>query len=541
MAEKIQDIFEVSSNQLTLRDPLDEELKDNPHIIGIVEGQHFVPGGFSRNNRYYPQDEKYGNLWSEVFDKDEDVKERMNHNTMYGSIGHNIELNEDALREGKASHFTKNCKIVKKDNGTYEGLATTCILDTPAGRALKAYLGSGGNWFVSSRADGDYYESATMLTHEGKKARVLDPKKFKFERFDWVLKPGFLQANPKLLEELGDNMGKSITDATRHLTEDDGLSQDVTPDDKDKIGDGNPIVVPPEDVPVAPPAPADDKTDPPTDINELPPVAPPEAPPAVPPTVKGDTGSEDALPDENPEDEEALPTSSEAVIESLQNKLATYESLGTPKEMESLVATMENLINEIGTPQQIRETYDSIQNFFKSVGSPAQIRESMTRILDFTEKFESVVAGKDVNESLKSVGEVLTKAGSLDKLVSLVESFDEFTKKHGDIKTVESMISKTEELTRANRALALSENIGVDSDKIRKMIDEGSTDEKIIEHYKAIKRGINDKIIFKPSTLEDLTSKQSISEKLLHEGNDKPRLQRIVKFPEQKVSESITE
>jgi len=218
----------VLAEDLEIRSPTNEELGRNGAILAVVSGTHFVPGGLSRNKRFYPEDKnKFGCLWGEQLQRPW-VVEKMANNTMCGTIGHDTEIGEKEFREGKVSHFTKGLKIIATGDPKkpYKGYAESYILNTDAGRALKTYLDAGLTLFVSSRADGDFLPGATYkVAEDGSEVPVLDPAKFRLERFDFVLNPGFFDAHPTLKESarVTEEMLKSINEAYRecekHLSE----------------------------------------------------------------------------------------------------------------------------------------------------------------------------------------------------------------------------------------------------------------------------------------------------------------------------------
>lgn len=159
-----------------------EVAKSGGTILAIVKGQHFCPGKVSRNHRLYTEE-----LW-EVAGKDEDVQRKLKNGQMFGRIGHEAEITDEDIAEGKFSHITRNI-----DWKT--GIAESVIYNTDMGKTLYTILRAGTTMYVSSRADGDY---------EGKDEEgndILDPKTYKLERFDFVQDPGFLDAQPKVISE----------------------------------------------------------------------------------------------------------------------------------------------------------------------------------------------------------------------------------------------------------------------------------------------------------------------------------------------------
>ncbi|MBR4407420.1 MAG: hypothetical protein IKT27_03805 [Clostridia bacterium] len=163
-----------------------EVAKSGGTILAIVKGQHFCPGKVSRNHRLYTPE-----LWEEA-GKDEDVQRKLTNGQMFGRIGHEAEITDEDIADGKFSHITRNI-----DWKT--GIAESVIYNTDMGKTLYTILRAGTTMFVSSRADGDY---------EGKDEDgndILDPKTYKLERFDFVQDPGFLDAKPKMISESKQN------------------------------------------------------------------------------------------------------------------------------------------------------------------------------------------------------------------------------------------------------------------------------------------------------------------------------------------------
>lgn len=159
-----------------------EVANSNGTILAIVKGKHFIPGGISRNHRKYTEE-----LWVAA-GKDEDVQRKVKNNQMIGRVGHEAEITDEDLAEGRYSHYTRNI-----DWKT--GEAEDVILNTPMGNSLYTLLRSGVTMYVSSRADGDY----DGQDEDGND--ILDPKTYKLERFDFVQDPGFLDAKPKMITE----------------------------------------------------------------------------------------------------------------------------------------------------------------------------------------------------------------------------------------------------------------------------------------------------------------------------------------------------
>lgn len=157
---------------------------DGKHVLAKMTGQFFVPGGISRNNRYYPPE-----LWERVC-KDEAIKSRLGERRMYGTIGHEQKIDDNAVLEGRISHIVTMLEVRGE-----QGYGEVLILDTPAGRILNTLGRAGSKLFTSSRANGTF-------KGEMKGVPVVNPETYVLDTFDFVLDPGFVKANPELAEAI---------------------------------------------------------------------------------------------------------------------------------------------------------------------------------------------------------------------------------------------------------------------------------------------------------------------------------------------------
>ena len=155
-----------------------------PGVLAVVEGTFFVADKPSRNGRIYPR-----KLWENVLSSS-DFKRMLNNRLLFGTVGHAEEQLDDLIRDGKVSHVVTEVSLLPDGRG----IGKAEILDTPAGRVLKTLFESGSKLSVSSKAYGDY-EGQTSEGHW----RV-SPSSFVLERFDFVVDPGFLEAQPTVKE-----------------------------------------------------------------------------------------------------------------------------------------------------------------------------------------------------------------------------------------------------------------------------------------------------------------------------------------------------
>lgn len=158
---------------------------DGIHILAKVRGPAFFPETTSRNNVFYPKE-----AWVNAIN-DSEFQQRLNDRLIYGTIGHGIKLDDAAIRDGKFSHIVTN--VVIDESGV--GIAEYLVLNTPPGQILNTILRAGSKIRVSTKAKGLFESNKSKGG-----AKVINPKMFKFERIDFVLDPGYLQAHPDLLE-----------------------------------------------------------------------------------------------------------------------------------------------------------------------------------------------------------------------------------------------------------------------------------------------------------------------------------------------------
>lgn len=153
-------------------------------IIGRLAGKFAPVGGFSRNNRYYPESH-----WKNVLESAE-VQRRLKGREMMGMIGHeDSRVGDHQIREGLVSHVVSKLEIREDNNHKPYLYGEMDILDTPAGRILKAMHEGGAGLYVSSRGAGK------LLDTPGKPYKTVAPQFF-LECFDVVARPGFLEARP---------------------------------------------------------------------------------------------------------------------------------------------------------------------------------------------------------------------------------------------------------------------------------------------------------------------------------------------------------
>jgi len=214
---QIYDIIEASENE--------PSEVDGKYILAKVRGPAFFPETTSGNKVFYPQE-----AWESAISEPDFIR-RLDSRLVYGTIGHNIELTDDTIREGKHSHIVTKVWI---DEDTNIGMAEYLILNTPPGQVLNTLLRAKSRLRVSTKCSGRFKNDTSRSN-----AKIVDPTTFELERIDFVIDPGYVNALPELIESLNvssnptkdlkmDNNDKAISileSRVKELTTEKGISE----------------------------------------------------------------------------------------------------------------------------------------------------------------------------------------------------------------------------------------------------------------------------------------------------------------------------
>lgn len=181
-------LTEVIDGKSLVFEEASEARKKKEGVLGTIKGIFFCPNETSRNKRVY-----HSEAWETALGTD-DIKRFLDDRLMFGTVGHADMDFDEMLRENKVSHVITKLSV-NPDNPN-EGYGEADLLDTELGRLMHPLYKSGSKFSVSSKATGDYDGQDS----DGND--IIDSKTFRLERFDIVVDPGFLQAQPKLKEAL---------------------------------------------------------------------------------------------------------------------------------------------------------------------------------------------------------------------------------------------------------------------------------------------------------------------------------------------------
>ena len=154
-------------------------------LLGVVKGCMAPIGELSRNGRLYESTH-----WGKVL-ANPMLQERIAGRKFFGMISHeNKKIDDRNFKAGEISHICSVLEVRNDDNGKPYLYGELDILDTPAGRILKAMYEGGAGLYVSTRAAGKLVEAV------GKPYKIVDSNSYYIDSIDFVLNPGFLKAKP---------------------------------------------------------------------------------------------------------------------------------------------------------------------------------------------------------------------------------------------------------------------------------------------------------------------------------------------------------
>lgn len=183
IVESLDDVDHSTREFYMITESGSDDDVDGEHVIAKIVGPSFFPGAVSRNNVEYTDV-----LWNTVL-SDPAVRKELDARRVYGTFGHKVKIDDDALRQGLISHIVKD--IYRDESGT--GIGEYLVLNTDAGRNLRTYFGAKSRIRVSTRCRGTYLSTRNARGH-----KEPDPKTFQFKGIDFVHDPGFLDAEPSM-------------------------------------------------------------------------------------------------------------------------------------------------------------------------------------------------------------------------------------------------------------------------------------------------------------------------------------------------------
>lgn len=402
---------------------------DGKYILARASGPAFFPNTTSRNNVFYPKE-----AWENAI-ADEEFQHRLKNRLVFGTIGHDPEITDNEVRKGEFSHIVTKVWIGEDDIGYAEYL----VLNTEPGRILNTLLRAGVGISVSTKGYG------TTIETSDKDTEMVDPDNFSFDRIDFVIDPGYLQAKPELKESKNtentnynrneQKMDKTIDileNATKRLEESNKSLQTEITESKVALSKANTAL------------------DSYRALGSVQQVA--EAMSQLdkyrllgtPRKIKEDLDQAEeviGLLEDQVQDLTATidqlkadePATDEVTEDEDQSELDAYRELGTVEELKACLEKAEELLAEepeedeieededdeaplsdIGSPEEIRalvqeaEEADSLLQQYQELGSVEELKEMCARLEEYGE-LEKEASAEDLAEEYDVASEVVTK------------------------------------------------------------------------------------------------------------------------------------
>lgn len=334
----------LHSASFVIQEDLSSEV-DGVHILAKVEGPAFFPETESRNNVFYSLD-----AWESAISNPE-FRRRLSDRLIYGTIGHNAELSDDDIREGRFSHIVTNVFI----NESGEGRAEYLVLNTPPGRILNTLLRVKSKIRVSTKAAG-YFKA-------GKKSGTKEviPESFRLERIDFVIDPGYLDAIPELIESLQQEI------LVNPLNKEGTIMTEVVNILESRIQELK-----------------DEKT-----ITAQAAVVLQESVQAL---VTSNANANAIL-----ENYKTLGTF--AAVQESMSELSQYRALGTVHEIHEAIETGEEVIDDLSnTVQTLQDAANTESAEYEELGEPSDIKQALDKALNVVDELEQYRALGSVEE-----------------------------------------------------------------------------------------------------------------------------------------------
>jgi len=350
------------------------EATDEPGALGKIRGVWFVPGGVSRNNRRYPE-----SLWRKVVSSPE-IQEKLAHRSMFGTISHEVEINDEALLSGKLSHVMTKMWIEESKDGP-KGMAEAIILKSPAGEILHGLLKARAGIYVSSRAYGSLGES------EGADGiPLVNEDEYEFSGFDVVLAPGFLECAPTLsesLKKLLDNNSETNNNTTKENIMSEKLLEKLSDElTSSKVSLGT--------------------------VNE---------------SLESERAKNKLLVSENGELKNKL-----LFFKKKGQMLEAYKTLGEPKDINKVFTLFEDArkklqaYKELGTPAEINavlERFDNTLNVIEDLGGLPAVRKSIDGSIDVLSEYLKLGTPREIKKVFSYTNKQLEDKKDLDNRVMI--------------------------------------------------------------------------------------------------------------------------
>lgn len=414
---------------------------DGKYILARASGPAFFPNTTSRNNVFYPKE-----AWENAI-ADEEFQHRLKNRLVFGTIGHDPEITDNEVRKGEFSHIVTKVWIGEDDIGYAEYL----VLNTEPGRILNTLLRAGVGISVSTKGYG------TTIETSDKDTEMVDPDNFSFDRIDFVIDPGYLQAKPELKESKN-------TENTNYNRNEQKMDKtiDILENATKRLEESNKSLQ--------------------TEITE----------------------SKVALSKANAALDSYRALGSVQQVAEAMSQLDKYRLLGTPRkikedldqaeeviglledQVQDLTATIDQLKADEPATEEVTEDEDQSElDAYRELGTVEEIKACL-------EKAEELMAEEPKEDEIDEDGEddeaPLSDIGSPEEIRALVQEAEEADsllqqyQELGSVEELKEMCARLEEYSELEKEASaedLAEEYDVASEVVKKLQDKGLSDDEI--------------------------------------------------------------
>lgn len=413
---------------------------DGKYILARASGPAFFPNTTSRNNVFYPKE-----AWENAI-ADEEFQHRLKNRLVFGTIGHDPEITDNEVRKGEFSHIVTKVWIGEDDIGYAEYL----VLNTEPGRILNTLLRAGVGISVSTKGYG------TTIETSDKDTEMVDPDNFSFDRIDFVIDPGYLQAKPELKESKN-------TENTNYNRNEQKMDKtiDILENATKRLEESNKSLQ--------------------TEITE----------------------SKVALSKANAALDSYRALGSVQQVAEAMSQLDKYRLLGTPRkikedldqaeeviglledQVQDLTATIDQLKAEEPATEEVTEDEDQSElDAYRELGTVEEIKACLERaeeLMAEEPKEDEIEEDEDDEAPLSDIGspeEIRALVQEAEEADSLLQQYQEL----GSVEELKEMCARLEEYSELEKEASaedLAEEYDVASEVVKKLQDKGLSDDEI--------------------------------------------------------------
>ena len=457
---------------------------DGKYILARASGPAFFPNTTSRNNVFYPKE-----AWENAI-ADEEFQHRLKNRLVFGTIGHDPEITDNEVRKGEFSHIVTKVWIGEDDIGYAEYL----VLNTEPGRILNTLLRAGVGISVSTKGYG------TTIETSDKDTEMVDPDNFSFDRIDFVIDPGYLQAKPELKESKN-------TENTNYNRNEQKMDKtiDILENATKRLEESNKSLQ--------------------TEITE----------------------SKVALSKANAALDSYRALGSVQQVAEAMSQLDKYRLLGTPRkikedldqaeeviglledQVQDLTATIDQLKADEPATEEVTEDEDQSElDAYRELGTVEEIKACL-------EKAEELMAEEPKEDEIDEDGEddeaPLSDIGSPEEIRALVQEAEEADsllqqyQELGSVEELKEMCARLEEYSELEKEASaedLAEEYDVASEVVKKLQDKGLSDDEIKDILDSMQNTVQGEEIDEDGEDEDepLISEEDEDEPLISEEDE---------------------